>query len=348
MKIIDNIVKVRAMKHWGVILLILIGMPMLISSCRDEDEPTPSPQKVESDAAGDFVVINVRTSDTLMVKGKSASSSYEEMTAHIGDTLIITFSPNANYENYSFEIIKNVFPISEARNKDGVIENKYVVSNNKGTYDIILSASSFGQTDDKIWNLTATGRFSLKIVYHAYVDYKLSCPNVLLKYATPQVTYVGNDGDTLRFTIPASEWKEFIIPESWDMEDEMSVVVIDGDTVVSESLKLMQWEKHIEYENYSIIDDEMKVTYIPKDNIPVGNVNKIENFSPSLSRSIEFVDDDGKLHKPYIFEISIGITIGSYTQTLYDAVSKYSDYRGCHIESNGTYDAYMHEIEKGI
>ena len=312
---------------------MLICVICVTSCCTDDAEKVypASPEKVSSNSAGNFIVVNTRTNDSLTVKGESESDG-GEITAHIGDTLKIIFNPE-NYKDYSFET-KYTLPNNKTeKGKEGDLEYRYIVTSlKKGKYSIDLNASSSGATDDKIWDLTASGKFNLNIVSYANLDYQLYCSSALLTYATPQIIHTGNNGNSVTFTIPESEWEE---DDSDDMM-EPTIIMIDGDTIVSES-KMMRWTKHIEYDDFSVIDDEMTVVYIPKDNVPMGNVDNTEGLKPILSANLEFVDDDGSKHKPRIIDIDISIGSSSGSP-LSDIISNYRNYKGFHVESNGTYN----------
>ena len=321
-------------KIYNVINFVLLSMMLVSCDCCDDTEEsivTKEPEKMSSESAGDFIVINTRTNDTLTVKGYSTNP----LAARIGDTLKIVFNPEEKFKGYPFKTSYNL-PNSKVEKDD--LEYEYIVTNLKeGTYDIDLEANSSGTSiaNDTIWELTAKGKFYLKIIIpYVNIDYQLSCPTVLLEYAIPQITYVGNDGTPVTFTIPESDWEEGVV-----YVPNTTVIVIDGDTIVSESMKKMQWTKHVKYDDFSIVDDEMTVVYVPRDNIPMGNVDKIEGLKPGLSAHLEFVDDNGRYYKPMIIDIDIDISIGTPgSRSLSDIISSYRNYKGFHVESNGTYD----------
>ena len=90
---------------------------------------------------------------------------------------------------------------------------------------------------------------------------------------------------------------------------------------------------------FNVVDDEMTVVYIPKDNIPMGNVDKIEGLKPGLSAHLEFVDDNGRYYKPIFIDMDIDINIGTPgSRSLSEIISDHHNYKGFHVESNGTYD----------
>ncbi|MCH5311343.1 MAG: hypothetical protein J1E57_05220 [Prevotella sp.] len=318
--------------------VLLISVVCMIS-CSTDDIETSGIEKVESKSAGDFIVVNKRTNETLTIK-EATEDGAEEIIAHVGDTLKITFNPETKYKDYSFKK-RYILPDNRVEGgKENDSEYEYVITSlKKGVYGIDLEASSSGTNDKTNWDLQAKGKFNMKIVPYVNVDYVLSCPNALLEFATPQVIYVGNDGKPVTFTIPESDWKELIYPESWDLEDEKAIVVIDGESIISEQTKTMQWTKYVEYDDFSVIDDEMTVVYIPKNNIPTGNVDKIEGLKPRLNANLEFADDDGQKRKPMIIDIDVDMNIGAPgSKSLYEIISNHRNYKGFHVESNGTYD----------
>lgn len=311
--------------------------------CDDKynDETKIIRKKEESKSAGDFMIVNTRTNETLTI----SNFTTEYLTARIGDTLKIRFNPDSTYTDYSFTQKYSLLNNQTIEVND--LEYDYIVPNiADGMYNITLDANASGDTKDKLWDLTAYGKFGLRIVVpYAKITYKLSCTSVFLEYATPQVTYVGNDGKPVTYTIATDEWTE---REDWqeyvEEYDFRSVIVIDGDTIVSEPEKLMGWEKTVQYDNFSVVDDEMKVTYIPKKNIPTGAVHYLEGLSPSLHGEFEYTDDNGKRHTSDInISITININVNGpsselYGQSLSDIIGNHYNYKGFHIESNGTHE----------
>ena len=117
------------------------------------------------------------------------------------------------------------------------------------------------------------------------IKYKLICDEALLNYATPIVTYKGNDGNTITFPISDNEWKT----ES-NYSKSISVS-INGTEIKSES-QMKNWEKEITYNDFSHIEDEITITYIPKEDIP-SDAKIFIDFTHDLSASLEIRDEDG-------------------------------------------------------
>jgi len=163
------------------------------------------------------------------------------------------------------------------------------------------------------------------------IDYTLTCSEGLLEYATPQVSYVSNGNTPVSFAILEGEWS---VVEEKDQSSTINII-IDGDTI-TKSQKLMKWTKHIHYEDFTVVDDELTVTYTPKSNIPAGCV-LASGFEHTLTAAIDFVDEDGNRHKPTEIEQNTSITIGG-GKTLSEIISEFKDYKGYHVESNGHYN----------
>ena len=163
------------------------------------------------------------------------------------------------------------------------------------------------------------------------IDYQLDCPSVLLEYATPQVTYKGNNGAPITFTIPGSEWTE-------TDDYAKTTIVIDGDTIISGANKKMRWTKQVQYVNVPIVDDEITVVYIPKESIPMGNTTVVTGLKPTLIASVKIIDEDGKNLHPTNVNVNTDITINGniVRRTLADMINSYCNYKGFHIESDGT------------
>ena len=158
------------------------------------------------------------------------------------------------------------------------------------------------------------------------IEYNLVCSSALLEYAVPQVTYTGSDGVPVTFTIPESAWEE-----AKDNKNQTFVIEINGDTI-SKSGNLVQWKYPVRYDDFSVVDDEMTVIYIPKPDIPTGKTAAA--FPHQLSAKIDIRYEDGNESHPIEIDQSTSINIG---ETLSDIISNYRNYKGYHIESNGTF-----------
>ncbi|MCH5311739.1 MAG: hypothetical protein J1E57_07285 [Prevotella sp.] len=177
----------------------------------------------------------------------------------------------------------------------------------------------------KLWSIISIILLSTMIVScskdedpYVIFEFRLDCPSALLRYATPQVTYKGNDGGAITFTIPESEWTETGISNG------MTTVVINGETVVLEAQRMMRWTKRVRYDEIPA-EDEMTVVYIPKNNVPAGNVSVIDNFEPKISGEMNYWDELGKMHQFTGDGINPNVAFGSGT-SLADIISKYQNY----------------------
>ena len=174
----------------------------------------------------------------------------------------------------------------------------------------------------KFWSIINLVFLSVMIVScskddpYAIYEFHLDCPSALLKYATPQVTYRDNEG-AITFIIPDSEWTETGISNG------ITTVVIDGKTVISEPQRLKRWTKRVRYDEFPI-KYEMRVVYTPKDNVPAGNVNVIENFAPTLSLNEDLWDSEGEVHHRQLDGSPADVAFGNGT-SLADIISKYQN-----------------------
>lgn len=154
-------------------------------------------------------------------------------------------------------------------------------------------------------------------------EFRLDCPSALLKYATPQVTYKGHNEGAITFTIPESEWTETGISNS------MTTVVINGVTVVSEAQKMMRWTKRVRYDEIPA-KDEMTVVYIPKNNVPAGNVSIIDNFEPKISGELNYWNELGEMRQLSNDGENPNVAFGNGT-SLADIISKYRNYMSLEV-----------------
>lgn len=152
------------------------------------------------------------------------------------------------------------------------------------------------------------------------ITYTLECSEAFLQYAMPQVVYKSNNGNGTLITISDNEWTE----------SSTTVVRING---VDKPLK--KWTKTITYKDFSVVDDEMIVTYTPKANAESvefqGYLLTINEHN--LSAKVELEDEDGNTYVHSTHPLSIKSE--SYS-SLIDYINKQHDYRGFHIVCNGT------------
>lgn len=206
------------------------------------------------------------------------------------------------------------------------------------------------------------------------VTYTLNCSEEFLKYVTPQVTYIGNDGNPVTFQIAESEFELNEDLNTWatHIHGDEDKTYADGE----EKAKIMKWTKHVHYDDISTVDDEMTVTYIPKDGIEnlrlshvyhnlsaaflllndhevttmksfnKVNTNMVEG-EKKMGWTWETIDGNGFYYsKKYIIKDFIGNlhieyidSDGNLVQIKFSdlIISSYKDHQGFHLESNGKF-----------
>lgn len=196
-------------------------------------------------------------------------------------------------------------------------------------------------------------------VRYVDIDYTLNCSEDLLKYATPQVTYVDDEGREVTVQIADSEW---------EVNEEATFSVTFED--VSLNAKILKWTKRIHREEFPV-DDEVTVTYIPKANMPEYDEEKVNLFYRNLLISNQFVDE-GNEHTspggenesgssltidvtleevldrglPYILGAGGGsVVIGATNETIEKLINLYQTKKVIHVESDGTYSIKEEEIQ---
>lgn len=167
---------------------------------------------------------------------------------------------------------------------------------------------------------------------YADIDYTIVCSDDLLDYATPEVTYKGNDGTVNTFSISEGEWIE-----ADNLNNNVNTKIVIGNDTISKSRKIKKWTKHVHYDDFSIIDDEISVKYIPKASIPTGKVY-IADFVHQVTGSLSFRDDDGNQYEPIFIEQNVNGPIDlTGKSSLSDIINTFNDHYGFHVESNGKY-----------
>lgn len=165
------------------------------------------------------------------------------------------------------------------------------------------------------------------------IDYTLLCSTDLLEYATPQITYTKSGKDPITIPIAENEWEEV---KDQDVTSEKTIITIKGETITKDS-KLVKWKKHVHYDDFSIVDDVIDVTYKPKETAK-DVIVIFAAFTHSLSANLVFVDKDGNRITPndnYNNNI-ITINIGQ-SMYLEELINSYKDRMGFHVENNGKY-----------
>ena len=196
-------------------------------------------------------------------------------------------------------------------------------------------------------------------VRYVDIDYTLNCSEDLLKYATPQVTYVDDEGREVTVQIADSEW---------EVNEEATFSVTFED--VSLNAKILKWTKRIHREEFPV-DDEVTVTYIPKANMPEYDEEKVNLFYRNLLISNQFVDE-GNEHTspggenesgssltidvtleevldrglPYVLGTGGGsVVIGATNETIGKLINLYQTKKVIHVESDGTYSIKEEEFQ---
>lgn len=193
---------------------------------------------------------------------------------------------------------------------------------------------------------------------YADVHFILSCSEDLLDYATPQVTYVNEEGESVTVQIADSEWEE---NEDIDFDITFDDASFDA--------KIMKCTKTIRFEEFPI-DDEMTVTYLPKANMPAYDKTRLNKFYHNLTATLDFVDEKNnhsfsispkypdvsynlrstldEITEFYIEDMGIpyinqneyrtnGIILGADNDAIKEIISDYQDIQGISVQSDGTY-----------
>lgn len=163
-----------------------------------------------------------------------------------------------------------------------------------------------------------TSCYSCKDSY-AQITYSLVCSETFLEYATPQVSYKNNDGNVVSINISDSEWTNAT----------NKTVTING---IERPYK--QWNFTVSYDDFGVVNDEMTITYIPKDNAADASSSISNLLGHDLSAQVEVRDKDDNMHYYSHNSIDLSISIGE-SATLVDKIKSYQDYLGFRIEDNG-------------
>lgn len=242
-----------------------------------------------------------------------------------------------------------------------------------------------GYTDKQGIKINSDGTYSVKyedkdyVAPKPYADivYTLNISEEMLKYSVPQVTYTGNDGKPVTYTIDEKEFEVNEKLNKWGthFHGDEDKTYSEGE----ENAKILRWRKHIHYDDFSTVDDEISVTYIPKDNagdmrlshayhnLSTGLVlfdgkamrtfrptNKYEELSSNIINgemktiwNFSWLDSNGR---PIYKTISIDSFIGNIGFSFIDSSGNhveikfvdcifdtFKDYQGVHLERNGDF-----------
>ena len=121
------------------------------------------------------------------------------------------------------------------------------------------------------------------------IAYTLNCSEEFLKYAIPQVTYTGNDGNPVTYQIDESEFEVNEKVNKWAKHLHENELMDDGE----EAARIMKWTKRIHYDDLHAVDDKMSVTYIPKEGYD-GKLRTSHIFQ-NLSSAFRVLDDEGEV-----------------------------------------------------
>lgn len=146
------------MKFKSKINILMRIIPILVAlvcfSCKEE-VTVREPGTIQAiGGGGTFYVTNVTTGVTIELPYENKIKSSP------GDIISVEFIPKEEYNEYHFNTIFE-FP-------DKTIENTYIAEYEvgidlTGSYKINLYASSEGKNDEMIWNISASGLFTLEI-----------------------------------------------------------------------------------------------------------------------------------------------------------------------------------------
>ena len=196
-------------------------------------------------------------------------------------------------------------------------------------------------------------------VRYVDIDYVLNCSEDLLEYATPQVTYVDEDGREVTVQIADSEW---------EVDEDVTFDVTFNDA--SFDAKILRWTKRIHREEFPV-DAGVSVVYIPKADMPEYDEEKVNLFYRDLWISNQFVDEENNLTTPggekggdssltidvtleevldrglpYVLGVGGGsVVIGTTNETIEKLINLYQAKKVIHVGSDGTYSIKEEEMQ---
>lgn len=158
----------QQIKGKGLLMMVVCTICLLCSCEKDNIifDSIENGSIIAIGTGGDFTVVNIDTNDTLKINGAlqifDGSPIYEILEAHNGNRIKVKFEQNNDYKEYVFETTY-MFPNGEVAQNHP--EYEFVVEDAlEASYDILLGASSKGETKFKSWIITAEGGFTLKVV----------------------------------------------------------------------------------------------------------------------------------------------------------------------------------------
>lgn len=142
------------------------------------------------------------------------------------------------------------------------------------------------------------------------ITYELECTGDLLEYATPKVTHTDNNKQAVNIELSKSDFE------------------------YNETTQKYVWKYEVPcYEDFSSVDDEMRVTYEVKLGVSIDKESV--DLTHLLYISYEMRDDDENIRRNKI-SLSTNVNVYVNGNRLNDEISNMSDYRKGHFESNGT------------
>lgn len=161
-------------------LVVLFG----VQSCSSDSHPII--EDIEAPSAGSFSVYN-----------KSEKSDVKDHgDVIIGDTLLITFTPNPEFAAENFRTTISV-------NGKTITGNEYIVGENSETLDI--SAKSEAKTSSHVLSEQYEARLNL-LYANIKLDYVVAMAE-LYPFAVPTVSYIDNEGQLVKHRLTDSDFK---------------------------------------------------------------------------------------------------------------------------------------------
>lgn len=277
-------------------LVVLFG----VQSCGSDSNPII--EDIEEPSAGFFSIYN--KSEKSYVKNQG------DVT--IGDTLLITFTPNSEFAAENFKTTISV-------NGKTITGNEYIVGEDSETLDI--SAKSEAKTSSHV--LSEQYEASLNLLYaNIKLDYVVAMAE-LYPFAVPTVSYIDNEGQLVKHRLTDSDFEV--------SEFEGTLFHTHSSRVTFRQLLASKREFRVTYEpNYQVsptkptyyFSHDIMVPYVYISYVKNGEIFKNTYQNLSIDLSVEGSKSEGDVEKE---------AIGEYLNALKSVVDKVS----VEIDRNG-------------
>lgn len=277
-------------------LVVLFG----VQSCSSDSHPII--EDIEAPSAGSFSVYN-----------KSEKSDVKDHgDVIIGDTLLITFTPNSEFAAVNFKTTISV-------NGKTITGNEYIVGEDSETLDI--SAKSEAKTSSHV--LSEQYEASLNLLYaNIKLDYVVAMAE-LYPFAVPTVSYIDNEGQLVKHRLTDSDFEV--------SEFEGTLFHTHSSRVTFRQPLASKREFRVTYEpNYQVsptkptyyFSHDITVPYVYVSYVKNGEIFKNTYQNLSIDISVEGSKSEGDVEKE---------AIGEYLNALKSVVDKVS----VEIDRNG-------------